>query len=188
MRYGSNYVVIEFESSTVDKIQDVIENRKWNFKESLISNKNSNEISADRLSKQAWIKDPKFLKYFLDIEKEINSICSWNLDITGIEPIQYGIYEKGNKYDWHVDQHPKPINGIVRKISMSFFLNSPEDYEGGEFDLEIHKPNSQIRYETFKLKKGSAIFFLSHYWHRVRPIRSGVRKSLVAWYTGPPFK
>ena len=88
-------------------------------------------------------------------------------------------------YDWHIDQHPKVMNGVVRKISMSLFLN--EDYEGGEFDLEIYKPESNPRYETFRLKKGDAIFFNSTTWHRVRPVTSGVRKSIVAWFTGPPY-
>ena len=34
---------------------------------------------------------------------------SWNLSIQGLEPVQYGIYPEGGKYDWHVDQHPKPV-------------------------------------------------------------------------------
>ena len=78
-------------------------------------------------------------------------------------------------------------NGSIRKISMTLFMNNPDEYEGGEFDLELFEPEKQPRYETFKLKKGSAIFFQSDSWHRVRPVSSGVRKSLVAWYSGPTF-
>ena len=68
---------------------------------------------------------------------------------------------------------------------MPLFLN--EDYEGGEFDLEIYKPETDPRYKTFKSKAGSAIFFQSDQWHRVRPIISGTRESLVAWFYGPPY-
>jgi len=74
---------------------------------------------------------------------------------------------------------------LVRKISMTMFLN--DQYEGGEFDLEIYKPETDPRYATFKLKSGSAIFFQSDQWHRVRPIISGTRESLVAWFYGPPY-
>ena len=74
---------------------------------------------------------------------------------------------------------------MVRKISMSLFLN--EDYEGGDFDLEIYKPEVDPRYKSFKLPKGSAIFFQGDKWHRVRPVTSGVRKSIVAWFYGPPY-
>jgi PKHD-type hydroxylase len=83
---------------------------------------------------------------------------------------------------------PKPEMGMVRKISMTLFMNDPSEYEGGEFDLEIYKPETDCRYETFKLKRGSAIFFQSDVWHRVRPVKSGVRKSIVAWFYGPPYK
>ena len=85
----------------------------------------------------------------------------------------------------YTDQHPKIINGVVRKISMSLFLN--DDYEGGEFDLEIYKPGDTQRFVTIKPKKYSAVFFLADQWHRVRPVTAGHRKSLVAWFYGPPY-
>ena len=107
----------------------------------------------------------------------------------GFVPVPDGI-GLGVKYDWHVDQGSKMLlkGGSIRKISMTLFMNNPDEYEGGEFDLELFPPQKQPRYETFKLKKGSAIFFQSDVWHRVRPVSSGLRKSLVAWYSGPTFK
>ena len=36
--------------------------------------------------------------------------------------------------------------------------------------------------------KGDLIVFPSHLWHRVRPVTSGKRLSLVVWFIGPPFK
>ena len=108
-----------------------------------------------------------------------------SFNIGGVEPVQYGLYEPGGTYSWHVDQHPKPVRGNVRKISMTLFLN--EDYEGGEFDLELYSPDTDPRFKTFKLKTGSAIFFQGDQWHRVRPVTSGLRKSLVAWFYGPPY-
>ena len=36
---------------------------------------------------------------------------------------------------------------------MTLFMNNPDDYEGGEFDLELFEPEKNPRYETFKLKK-----------------------------------
>ena len=107
-----------------------------------------------------------------------------SIKIEGVEPVQFGIYPAGGFYDWHVDQHSKKYSKI-RKISMSLFLN--DDYEGGDFDLEIYKPGTDPRFDTFKPKPGSAIFFQSDQWHRVRSVTSGLRKSLVAWYYGPPY-
>ena len=34
---------------------------------------------------------------------------------------------------------------------------------------------------------GDLILFPSHIWHKVHPVKSGVRKSLVGWVLGKPF-
>ena len=76
----------------------------------------------------------------------------------------------------------------MRKLSTTIWLNDPDEYEGGEFDIEVNGPLDSIRYETLKLSKGSIVIFKSDKWHRVRPVTSGVRKSLVTWFRGPPFR
>tara|TARA_B100002051_G_C16613543_1_gene574412 strand:- start:137 stop:697 length:561 start_codon:yes stop_codon:yes gene_type:complete len=186
MKYGDRCRVIELKGDFLRKIDNTISNMDLQIEKSLVNDGDPNL----RISKQAWIKEASFCKLFFDIGQKVNELCKWNFDIKGIEPIQYGIYSDGGKYDWHVDQGAKMFlkGGSVRKISMTLFINNPDEYEGGEFDLELFPPEKEPRYETFKLKKGSAIFFQSDVWHRVRPVSSGVRKSLVAWYSGPPFR
>jgi len=188
MKYGCSYRVIELNDSAMTKIQRTLESENLTWKDSLTHQSDVAQSHQDRISRQAWIREPKFCQLFIDVARVMNEENWWNLDIGGCEPIQYGIYPEGGKYDWHVDQHPKPIQGVVRKISMSLFMNDPTEYEGGEFDLELYKPETNCRYDTFKLKRGSAIFFQSDVWHRVRPVTSGVRKSIVAWFYGPPYK
>ena len=39
-----------------------------------------------------------------------------------------------------------------------------------------------------KKRKSNCIIFHSDMWHRVRPVKSGVRKSLVGWLVGPQFR
>ena len=188
MKYGAAYRVIELNDSAMTKIQRTLESQDLQFSDSVVHNSDEAKSHEDRVSRQAWIREPQFCQMFIDIAKVMNEQNWWYLDIQGSEPIQFGIYPEGGKYDWHVDQHPKPVQGMVRKISMTLFMNDPSEYEGGEFDLEIYKPETDCRYETFKLKKASAIFFQSDQWHRVRPVTSGIRKSIVAWFYGPPYK
>ncbi len=125
-------------------------------------------------------------------------IAKWNFELKALEAIQYTIYNIGGEYNWHIDSFPKykqmidqktglPIY-IDRKVSITIFLNDPNEYEGGEFDIELYSPLHDVRYETFKLSKGSLVFFPSSFWHRVRPVTSGVRKSLVIWFLGDPFR
>ena len=191
MKYGDIYRVIELNEDVLKKIDITISKMDLQIKKSLVNKEELTERDPNlRISNQAWIKEASFCKFFFDIGLKVNELCNWNFDIKGIEPIQYGIYCEGGKYDWHVDQGSKILlkGGSVRKISMTLFMNNPAEYEGGEFDLELSHPEKKPRYETFKLKKGSAIFFQSDVWHRVRPVSSGERKSLVAWYSGPFFR
>jgi PKHD-type hydroxylase len=98
------------------------------------------------------------------------------------EMAQYTEYPAGGFYDWHMDcdliMAKEPP---VRKISMTLVLSAEHEFEGG--GLEIAKPN-----QIYKPKQGHAIFFASFINHRVVPITRGIRKSLVMWFGGEPFK
>jgi PKHD-type hydroxylase len=98
------------------------------------------------------------------------------------EMAQYTEYPAGGFYDWHMDcdliMAKEPP---VRKISMTLVLSAENEFEGG--GLEIAKPN-----QIFKPKQGHAIFFASFINHRVVPVTRGIRKSLVMWFGGEPFK
>jgi predicted 2-oxoglutarate/Fe(II)-dependent dioxygenase YbiX len=133
-----------------------------------------------RNSKVFFIKDNKICKEIFNIINETTVI-----QLTDIEPLQYSEYGVGGEYGWHRDVHEKPYpNGLVRKMSFSTILNN--DFEGGEFDIETKNPADKKRYDTFDNKKHNTIIFPSHMWHRVRPVKFGVRKSIVGWVLGPP--
>ena len=133
-----------------------------------------------RNSKVFFIKDNKTCKEIFNLINETTVI-----QLTDIEPLQYSEYGVGGEYGWHRDVHEKPYpNGLVRKMSFSTILNN--DFEGGEFDIETKNPADKKRYDTFDNKKHNTIIFPSHMWHRVRPVKSGIRKSIVGWVLGPP--
>jgi len=133
-----------------------------------------------RNSKIFFIKDNETCKEIFNLINETTVI-----QLTDIEPLQYSEYGVGGEYGWHRDVHEKPYpNGLVRKMSFSTILN--DDFEGGEFDIETKNPADKKRYDTFDNKKHNTIIFPSHMWHRVRPVKSGVRKSIVGWVLGPP--
>ena len=137
--------------------------------------------TVKRNSKVSFIKDIEICREIFNI---IDSTTLINL--TDIEPLQYSEYVVGDEYGWHRDVHDEPYsNGLVRKVSFSTILN--DDFEGGEFDIETRNPVEKKRYDTFDLsKKNNTVIFPSHMWHRVRPVKTGVRKSIVGWVLGPP--
>jgi len=153
-----------------------------------------------RICKVAWINDYKLMEGLMELVRVYNeNYSNWNVDITALEDLQYTVYDsKGSHYDWHVDKMPIPTpyntsdsgsqDSLIRKISFTIFLNDPNEYEGGELDIEVRGPTSDKRYDTFKHPEGTIVVFPSSKWHRVRPVTSGVRKSLVGWVLGPPYR
>ena len=133
----------------------------------------------------SWIPFKKLPQMYKVIENQV-SLVNLNhfgfQDVHITEPAQFTEYPKGGFYDWHMDldvhgQHEPP----VRKISMTCLLSDPSTFTGGELEfMEKNKiPN---------LKQGQAIFFASFLRHRVAPVKKGIRRSLVMWFGGQPFK
>lgn len=102
-------------------------------------------------------------------------------NIEGIESFQFTKYREDGHYTWHFDQDMGWQN-YVRKISVVMMLSDPSEYEGGEFEICTNGNLDDIK--TVKPDKGDIIFFASWMPHRVKPVTSGERKSLVTWVMG----
>ena len=108
--------------------------------------------------------------------------------------------KKGQYYDWHCDSwdraYYKPeepnSHGKQRKLSVTLSLSNDKEYKGGEleFDYRNHDPDKKANTHVLKeiRSKGSLVVFPSDVWHRVKPVKSGIRHSLVIWNLGWPFK
>ena len=107
----------------------------------------------------------------------------WQFNLhTIIDNIQYTEYEgNGGHYDWHLDIGPRSINH--RKVSVVVQLSDPDDYVGG--NLELHPGSNSF---AVPRGKGTVVVFPSFLLHRVTPLTSGLRRSLVLWAGGEPYK
>ena len=176
-----NYSVINFPNNI---IQDILRNKENN-----LTKGNVNDASGltKRNSSISWIKNPDICqRVFGMMKKNVENFSSLYID--NIEPLQYSEYDTKQEYGWHQDVNNTPYSdGRIRKISFSIFLN--DNYKGGEFDLEIHGPDVNPRYISERKRSSeNCILFHSDMWHRVRPVKSGVRKSIVGWLLGPKMK
>ena len=150
---------------------------------------NSRNNKGLRKSKLAWISYNHWISGMMaHYVREANENF-FNYDLTNwASDIQYTEYnQKGSHYGWHCDTGDAYIlNGCEsRKLSISLLLSDPDEYEGGEFQLQLCGRDDMI---TLKPPLGYAIIFPSTSVHRVRPIKSGKRVSLVGWYGGPNFR
>lgn len=92
-----------------------------------------------------------------------------------IHPFIVSNYTPGMHYGWHVDS-PVMGNMIRTDVALTIFLNDPEEYDGGE--LELQTANGNVLY---KLNKGDAICYPCTQVHRVREITRGERNVAVSW-------
>ena len=89
----------------------------------------------------------------------------------------YARYTAGKQYGMHVDD---PIMGVGDSyrtdVSITVFLNEPDEYEGGE--LTISSQYGEVRE---KLPAGDAILYPSGSLHQIQPISKGTRLVAVTW-------
>ena len=102
----------------------------------------------------------------------------WNKNLKGnfeVDNIYYMIYnEPADHFAWHCDTYPGDPYEKSRVLSLSYCLSHASDYEGCEFCIGD---------EEFKMDFGDFIVFPSGVEHCVKPLVSGERKVLVAWYS-----
>jgi hypothetical protein len=116
---------------------------------------------------------------------------AWRFDIRGSQAVQALAYGEGGHYTWHQDSCGLSEGGLIRKLSVMIPLSSPDEYEGGNFEIlstSGRDGEGQIVQVAEAAKPGSVVVFPAYVQHRVTRITRGFRRSLVAWLTGPPFK
>ena len=138
-----------------------------------------------RKSQIKWLPYDSSTEWIVDklMEQIIEANNIWKFDISSIlDNIQYTEYDgNGGHYDWHMDIGP---NGIShRKISAVVQLSEPSEYEGGK--LQIKNGPGEL---DVPQGKGTVVIFPSFLLHRVTPLISGNRKSLVFWVGGGHYK
>jgi len=160
-----------------------------------------------RNSQNAWVPSSHWLGGFMwhYIERANRENFLYDLRCIDGESMQYTQYGVGQFYSWHNDAgiacHYKPqtvgnrmegrandfVNEnteLVRKLSFVLQLSDADDYKGGNLQLldEAGKSYFEPR------KRGTVILFDSRTQHRVLPVKSGLRKSIVGWTVGPRWK
>ena len=187
------------------------------FQEASVINKgftDSDPQEVVHMSDDRSRSDPKIRKtdvaFIEDKDNKVNEIAwfylreankiQFNYDLEYFQPVQFARYRNGGHYDWHQDASGQNSHGESRKLSLTFCLTDPNDYEGGELEfyggnrpmeeMELSDgtkiPAEQIKQDI--RDQGSVIVFDSRDWHRVTPCTKGTRYSIVCWTVGPNFK
>ena len=142
-----------------------------------------------RVTTISWIPFDKMPEMYKQVENQLSIINLNHFGFDGVtltEPAQFTEYPKKGFYDWHMDLNAFGASGEnpIRKISMTCLLSDPSEFTGGELMFSDAGGDKK----PLDLKQGQAIFFASFLRHKVAPVKKGIRRSMVMWFGGPPFK
>jgi PKHD-type hydroxylase len=142
------------------------------------SDKNESVYSDTRKSNQVFYpyyeKFPFLLEKMTKLLNQHIIVKGYDLDFENSQ-FQFTEYHPGGHFNWHKDVVSHKITDYDRYCSLVIQLN--DEYSDG--DLQI-KDNQN---ETLTIKKGTGnlVLFLSNIEHRVVPVKSGIRYTLVNW-------
>ena len=95
-------------------------------------------------------------------------------------PPMFNRYSEGMKFGAHVDGsvrlHPRNGMKLRTDVSATLFLTNPEEYDGGELEIEDTYGRHSV-----KLPAGSMVVYPATSLHNVNPITRGVRTSCFFW-------
>ena len=165
-----------------------------------LNKKEEQDLKKKRDSNIIWLDERWIYTAVHPYIHQANKEANWNFQWDFSEQCQFTKYKKGQYYDWHCDSWDRPYHkpeepnshGKQRKLSVTLSLSDDKDYSGGELEFDMRNRDPDKKANTHILKeirsKGSLVVFPSDVWHRVKPVKRGVRHSLVIWNLGWPFK
>ena len=199
LAYGKSH---QAEMAVTGDVENVIKTKNK------LDKKDIKNIQKKRKSDIVWLNDQWIYKEIYPYIHEANKNAGWNFDWDWSESCQFTKYGVGQYYGWHCDSWEEPYqrkqnddgswpmdHGKIRKLSVTISLTEPNEYVGGNLEFDFRNQVDWEKNKKAKIKecteirpRGSIIVFPSFVWHRVAPVTSGTRYSLVIWNLGHPFK
>jgi PKHD-type hydroxylase len=142
--------------------------RQKQFRSVQICNEGISEELEDRIFRTVFLTNSSTYRYHLDgyDKKDPPLVFRYSAD-------------RDDHYTWHTDS----ISGdSVRKLSFTIQLTNPTEYVGGDLEFMPAITDKKIR------EQGIMTIFPSYMVHRVAPVTSGVRHTIVGWIYGPDFR
>ena len=150
----------------------------------LAGNYKDNLVNKEVRNNKEVIINNEQLNNKLKMVFELSNQSIWKFNIQELEKVRILKYENGGKYKWHTDCGAKETS--TRKLTAIVQLSDETKYEGGNLEFGITDKSGKNNY-TAPRTQGSVIIFPSFLSHRVTPIISGKRYSLITWMNGDCF-
>lgn len=150
---------------------------------------------SDRDSKVSWFNAqeqcPVLHDQVVRLVEEVGNV-QWPLlkaDFAGrptctYEETQFTVYGPGQHFQaWHQDAYAEGNDPEdARQLTIVIMLTARSAYRGGHFEVKVPGPNTRKVVRKPLLEAGDAILFpAKRLLHRVSPVQTGIRKTLVTW-------
>jgi PKHD-type hydroxylase len=137
-------------------------------------NVNTNIRESNQVFYPYYEKFPFLLEKMSKLLNQYIFVKGFDLDFEKSH-FQFTEYHPDGHFSWHKDVDGNKITNYDRYCSLVIQLN--DQYEEGDLQIKDNKN------ETLTIKKGTGnlILFLSNIEHRVTPVKSGIRYTLVNW-------
>jgi len=171
---SENEILVIENVLSFNEISRILNREDLNFKKAgvVLPNETNGKLSSRRRVWTATFLDVDLTEKLNSLFREASNMFNTSFDesLTDLAIMRYKSDDYGH-YDWHIDTFETEGIDKNRKLSMSIVLD--EEYTGGALCFE------NKRFEG--LSAGTCIIFLSSLKHRVEPVKSGIRHSLVSW-------
>lgn len=101
-------------------------------------------------------------------------------DADAASAVIHNVYWTGHSCPDHVDQYSRRNTGSTMNRTVSASLIVECAGRGGE--MVMQDPDRRRDAVVVNPDAGTLILFPADWWHQVRPVRSGIRRSLVRWW------
>ena len=133
---------------------------------------NNTHAKTNRKSSVAWVSDLGFLNERLT-KKLKDSFNINGMEVTGMGEYQFTEYKEGEYFDWHTDS----TDTVYRDRFTSIVIQLNNEYTNGILEIK----NLKGELVLIENKIGTLYIFNSRLLHRVTPVTTGTRYSLVNW-------
>jgi PKHD-type hydroxylase len=151
---------------------------------------NTYGVHPIRTTKVAWVtRTPQTEDLYHRMEAIVLRLNAehFRADLSGLSTMQYAVYRESESgyFDWHSDygRDRGDPGQEPRKLTLSLQLSDGASYDGCDLEARAVHP-----LDVAPRARGTLVAIRSNVLHRVTPITRGVRKSLVAWATGPEYR
>ncbi len=170
-----------FKLYTPKECDEIFEFAKNNVTE-FYSDKHGEKKNVDTFLCETDVIRSKLRLFFQSVTQINEEYFGFKLYDHGPFTLNFNEYLIGKEYPYHLD---RSALGSSNDIKLTAILNlSTQPFSGGEFDFFLGK---DLNVE-FINEPGTLLVFPSFYYHRVRPVTSGVRRTMSGWFYGDNWK